>query len=37
MIGFLFLTIGLLSQIGLFNTFNRKQETEADYLDLIFS
>ena len=30
-------TIGLLSQIGLFNPFNRKQETEADYLGLIFA
>ena len=25
------------SQIGLFNPFNRKQETEADYLGLIFA
>ena len=30
-------TIGLLSQIGILNPFNRKQETEADYLGLIFS
>jgi len=30
-------TVGLLSQIGLLNPFNRKQETEADYLGLIFS
>ena len=30
-------TVGLLSQIGLFNPFNRKQETEADYLGMIFS
>ena len=30
-------TVGLLSQIGLVNPFNRKQETEADYLGLIFS
>ena len=30
-------TVGLLSQIGLMNPFNRKQETEADYLGLIFS
>jgi predicted Zn-dependent protease len=30
-------TVGLLSQIGLFNPFNRKQETEADFLGLIFS
>jgi len=30
-------TVGLLSQIGLMNPFNRKQESEADYLGLIFS
>jgi len=30
-------SIGLLTQIGIFNPFNRKQETEADYLGLIFS
>ena len=30
-------TVGLISQIGLLNPFNRKQETEADYLGLIFS
>ena len=30
-------TVGLLSQIGLSNPFNRKQETEADYLGLIFA
>ena len=30
-------TVGMLSQIGLLNPFNRKQETEADYLGLIFS
>ena len=30
-------TVGLLSQIGLMNPFTRKQETEADYLGLIFS
>ena len=30
-------TIGLLSQIGLMNPFNRKQESEADYLGMIFS
>ena len=30
-------TIGLLSQIGILNPFNRKQENEADYLGLIFS
>ena len=29
--------VGLLSQIGIMNPFNRKQETEADYLGLIFS
>ena len=30
-------TVGLLSQIGLMNPFNRKQESEADYLGIIFS
>jgi len=30
-------TIGLLSQIGILNPFSRKQESEADYLGLIFS
>ena len=30
-------TVGLLSQLGIMNPFNRKQETEADYLGLIFS
>ena len=30
-------TIGLLSEIGLMNPFNRKQESEADYLGMIFS
>ena len=30
-------SIGLLTQIGIFNPFNRKQESEADYLGLIFS
>ena len=30
-------TIGLLKQIGIMNPFTRKQETEADYLGLIFS
>ena len=30
-------TVGLLSQVGILNPFNRKQETEADYLGLIFS
>ncbi len=29
--------VSLLSQIGIFNPFNRKQESEADYLGLIFS
>ena len=30
-------TVGLLSQIGIMNPFNRKQESEADYLGLVFS
>ena len=30
-------TVGLISSIGIMNPFNRKQETEADYLGLIFS
>ena len=30
-------TVGLLSQIGLMNPFSRKQESEADYLGLVFS
>jgi len=30
-------TIGLLTKMGIMNPFNRKQETEADYLGLIFS
>ena len=30
-------TVGLLTQMGITNPFNRKQETEADYLGLIFS
>ena len=30
-------TIGLLAKMGIINPFNRKQETEADYLGLIFS
>ena len=31
-------TVGLLSQIGIMNPFNRKQDlSEADYLGLIFS
>ena len=25
-------TVGLLSQLGIMNPFNRKQESEADYL-----
>ena len=29
--------VGMLSQIGLMNPFNRKQESEADYLGLIFA
>ena len=29
--------VGLLSQIGIMNPFNRKQESEADYLGMIFS
>ena len=29
--------VGLLSQLGITNPFNRKQESEADYLGLIFS
>ena len=29
--------VGLLSQIGILNPFNRKQESEADYLGLIFA
>ena len=29
--------IGLLSQLGIMNPFNRKQESEADYLGMIFS
>ena len=29
--------VGLLSQIGIMNPFNRKQESEADYLGLIFA
>jgi predicted Zn-dependent protease len=28
---------GMLKQIGIFNPFNRKQESEADYLGMIFS
>tara|TARA_B110000093_G_C12826251_1_gene349147 strand:- start:61 stop:888 length:828 start_codon:yes stop_codon:yes gene_type:complete len=30
-------TVGMLSQIGLMNPFSRKQESEADYLGMIFS
>ena len=30
-------TVGLLAQIGIMNPFNRKQESEADYLGMIFS
>ena len=30
-------TIGLLTKMGIVNPFNRKQETEADYLGLIFA
>ena len=30
-------TVGLLSQIGLMNPFSRTQESEADYLGMIFS
>ncbi len=30
-------TIGLLSKLGIMNPFNRKQESEADYLGMIFS
>ncbi len=30
-------TVGLLSKIGIMNPFNRKQETEADYLGMIFA
>ena len=30
-------TVGLLSQIGIMNPFSRVQETEADYLGMIFS
>ena len=30
-------TVGLLSQIGIMNPFTRNQESEADYLGLIFS
>ena len=30
-------TIGMVSQLGIMNPFNRKQESEADYLGMIFS
>ena len=30
-------TVGLLTQLGIMNPFNRKQEIEADYLGMIFS
>ena len=30
-------TVGMLSQVGLFNPFGRKQESEADFLGLIFA
>jgi|TARA_B110000259_G_scaffold166447_1_gene193996 predicted Zn-dependent protease len=30
-------TVGLLSQLGIMNPFSRTQETEADYLGMIFS
>ena len=30
-------TVALLSQLGIMNPFNRKQESEADYLGMIFS
>merc|ERR1711991_1141787 len=30
-------TVGLLSQLGIMNPFNRKQESEADYLGMVFS
>ena len=30
-------TVGLLQQLGIMFPFNRKQESEADYLGLIFS
>ena len=30
-------TVGLLSQLGIMNPFTRKQESEADYLGMIFS
>jgi predicted Zn-dependent protease len=30
-------TVGLLAQLGILNPFNRKQESEADYLGMIFA
>ena len=30
-------TVGMLTRMGILNPFNRKQETEADYLGLIFA
>ena len=30
-------TVGLISQLGIFLPFNRKQESEADYLGMIFA
>ena len=30
-------TVGMLSQLGIMNPFNRKQESEADYLGMVFS
>ncbi len=30
-------TVGMISQLGIMNPFNRKQESEADYLGMIFS
>ena len=30
-------TVGLLSSIGIMNPFNRKQESEADYLGMVFA
>ena len=30
-------TVGLLSQIGIMNPFSRTQETEADFLGMIFA
>ena len=30
-------TVGLITKLGIFNPFNRRQESEADYLGMIFS